>query len=60
MNTKGWIVAGFLVAALVCFILVGFGHGNAWDGHDLIGLGLASSVVAAMVHVFMSGSELKG
>ena len=58
MNTKGWIVLAFLVIALVCFVIVGFAI-TSWNGHDLIAIGWASVIGALMVHIFMSGSELK-
>lgn len=59
MTTKGWLVVGFLIAALISFLFVGFGHGGVWPGHDLIGIGLAAFIVAVLVHIFMGGSELK-
>lgn len=58
MTPKGWGVLAFLVITVVCFLLVGFGHGDAWTGHDLIGVGLAAEAVAFGIHVFARGPEV--
>lgn len=59
MTTKGWIVCGLLLIALALFLIVGFDIAT-WTNHNLVALGLASFIGATLVHIFMSGPELKG
>jgi hypothetical protein len=59
MTTKGWVVAGLLIIALVLFVVVGFDIAT-WSNHNLVALGLASMIGAFLVHIFMGGPELKG